>query len=212
MAEKNKVFCIDGTDKNLGSTMADKCDINKECHRQLYNESTYFKLSEDARNDLIHPIKFQLKSIVEKHPYRGKCSLKEAKFYCPILMIIKFRIFPTSFQWCFITKWVNRLFPVRHIYLSIYLSSILPFIALKRAHRQGVHAQATSQTLNFEILLWTFQTGTVFFRPKFFGRKVSLAKRSSERLNLNFELFELETSNFYVYTLNFEILIWTFQF
>ena len=40
--------------------------------------------------------------------------------------------FPLRKWWCFITKWVNRLFPVRHIYLSIYLSSILSFIALKR--------------------------------------------------------------------------------
>ena len=31
-------------------------------------------------------------------------------------------------------------------------------------------------------------------------------------LKFYFELFELETSNYYVYTLNFEILIWTFQF
>ena len=42
-----------------------------------------------------------------------------------------FFLVPTSFQWCFITKWVNRLFPVRHIYLS----SILPYHALIHVQR-----------------------------------------------------------------------------
>ena len=67
MTEKNKVICIDDTDTNLGATMADKSDVTKECHRQLYNQSTYSKLSENAKNDLIHTIKFQLKSIIKKH-------------------------------------------------------------------------------------------------------------------------------------------------
>ena len=48
--EKNKVICIDDTDKNLGAATADKSDVTKACRRQLYNQSMYFKLSEDAKN------------------------------------------------------------------------------------------------------------------------------------------------------------------
>ena len=44
MTEKNKVICIDDTDKNLGAATADKSDVIKECHRQLYDHSTYLKL------------------------------------------------------------------------------------------------------------------------------------------------------------------------
>ena len=66
MTEKNKVICIDDTDKNLGATMVDKSDIIKECCRQLYDHSKYLKLSEDAKNDLIGNVKFQLKALVEK--------------------------------------------------------------------------------------------------------------------------------------------------
>ena len=49
MTEKNKVICIDDTDKNCGAAMADKCDVTKECRRQLYDQSTYLTLSEDAK-------------------------------------------------------------------------------------------------------------------------------------------------------------------
>ena len=51
MTEKNKVICIDDTDKHLGEATADKGDVTKEYHRQLYNRSTYLKLSEDAKTD-----------------------------------------------------------------------------------------------------------------------------------------------------------------
>ena len=49
ITEKNKVMCFDDTDKNLGTATADKHDGTKECRRQLYDQSTYLKLSEDAK-------------------------------------------------------------------------------------------------------------------------------------------------------------------
>ena len=57
---KNKVICVDDMDTNLGGATADKHDGTKECRRQLYDQSTYLKLSEDAKNALIRSIKFQL--------------------------------------------------------------------------------------------------------------------------------------------------------
>ena len=62
-----------------------------------------------------------------------------------------------------------------------------------RIDRQGRVERGAVGTLHFEILIWTFN-----FASGAHGRKVSLAKRSSERLTLG--------------TLNFAILIWTFQF
>jgi hypothetical protein len=35
----DRVICIVDTDKNLGAALADKSDVNKECHRQLYNRN-----------------------------------------------------------------------------------------------------------------------------------------------------------------------------
>ena len=67
------------TDKKLEAATEDKCDVTKECRRQLYAESTYFKLSEDVRNDPIRSIKLQLQFIVEKHFYKGSCFFKEAE-------------------------------------------------------------------------------------------------------------------------------------
>ena len=48
--------------------------------RQLDHHLTYLKLSEDAKNDHMKNTKFQLKSSVGKHFYKGNCSFKEAKF------------------------------------------------------------------------------------------------------------------------------------
>ena len=60
--------------------MVDKSDAIKEGRRQLYGHTTYFKLSEDAKNDLIRRIKFQLESIVSKHYYKGNCSFNKTIF------------------------------------------------------------------------------------------------------------------------------------
>ena len=45
MKNKNVEICIDDTDKNLGPISADKVDVIKECHRQLYDIITYNKIS-----------------------------------------------------------------------------------------------------------------------------------------------------------------------
>ena len=49
MKEKNKSICIDDTDKNLGAATTDESDVTKKCRRQLFDQSTQFKLSEDAK-------------------------------------------------------------------------------------------------------------------------------------------------------------------
>ena len=36
--------CVNDTDKNLGPISADKTDVIKECHRQLYDIITYNKV------------------------------------------------------------------------------------------------------------------------------------------------------------------------
>jgi hypothetical protein len=45
MKNKNVEICIDDTDKNLGPISADKVDVIKEYHRQLYDIITYNKIS-----------------------------------------------------------------------------------------------------------------------------------------------------------------------
>ena len=42
---RNVKICIDDTDKNLGPISADKSDVIKECHRQLYDIITYNKIT-----------------------------------------------------------------------------------------------------------------------------------------------------------------------
>ena len=58
----------------------DTCDVNTECRRQLNDGFTYKKLTEEQMIEFIRNEKFQLKPIVEKHLYKGNCSVKEAKF------------------------------------------------------------------------------------------------------------------------------------
>ena len=76
---KNNIVCINDTDKNLGATNADTSDVKTECCTQLYDTFMYNHLFKEATNEFIRNVKFQFKSIVEKHLYRGSCSFKEAK-------------------------------------------------------------------------------------------------------------------------------------
>ena len=71
MLNKNKIICLNGTDKNLGATNADTFDIKTEYHRQLYNTFTYTKLFKEAKEEFIRNVKFQLNIVVEKHLYKG---------------------------------------------------------------------------------------------------------------------------------------------
>ena len=45
VTEKNKIHVINDTDKNLGPANADKSDVINKCKRQLFDVSTYLKLS-----------------------------------------------------------------------------------------------------------------------------------------------------------------------
>ena len=67
-----------GAYKNLGAANADTVDVKTECRRQLYDTFMHTKLSEEAKEEFITNNKFQLKSIVEKHLYRGSCSFNKA--------------------------------------------------------------------------------------------------------------------------------------
>ena len=73
-------MCINDTDKNLGAANTDTSNVKAECHRQFYNIFTHKILTEEQMTEFIRNVKFQLKSIVEKHLYKGNCSRKKAKF------------------------------------------------------------------------------------------------------------------------------------
>ena len=80
MKNKNVEICIDDTDKNLGPISADKVDVIKECHRQLYDIITYNKISWLETQNIISKIKKDLRRIVKKHVEKGSCSYYEEKF------------------------------------------------------------------------------------------------------------------------------------
>ena len=64
MEVKNKNQIINDSDKNLGAVMADKEDVVIECKRQLYDISTYIKLSPEEMEILIAKIKSELSEVV----------------------------------------------------------------------------------------------------------------------------------------------------
>ena len=80
MKNKNVEICIDDTAKNLGPISADKVDVIKECHRQLYDIITYKKISWLETQNIISKIKRDLRIIVKKHVEKGSCSYYEEKF------------------------------------------------------------------------------------------------------------------------------------
>ena len=80
MRVKNKVICVNETDKNLGAANAGTGDVKAERCRQLYAAFTYQKLTEAQMNEFVRNVKFQLKSLVEKNLYKGNCSIIEANF------------------------------------------------------------------------------------------------------------------------------------
>ena len=98
MMEEHKVICIIDMDKNLGATTADKFDITKECHRQLYDQSIALNYSRIQKNELICKIKLQLKSIVETHFFKVNCFFKEAKLFLSNLNDYKIPIFSHNLE------------------------------------------------------------------------------------------------------------------
>ena len=67
---KNKVICVNDTDKNLGAANGDIGDVKAECRRQLYDVFTYQKLTEEHMFEFIRNVRLN----------KGNCSIKEAKF------------------------------------------------------------------------------------------------------------------------------------
>ena len=77
---RNVKVCVNDMEKNLGPMSADKSDVIKECHRQLYAIITYNKISWEEAKHLIEKIKTDLRIIIKKHSEKGSCSNFEAKF------------------------------------------------------------------------------------------------------------------------------------
>ena len=73
---------INDTDKNMGAADADKKDVVDECGRQLSEEKTYLKLTEEELKYIISEIQTKLKNTVENHLYKGNCTKKKRNFYC----------------------------------------------------------------------------------------------------------------------------------
>ena len=80
ISAKNKNIVINDTDKNMGAADADKKDVVDECVRQLHEEKTYLKLTEEELKNIISEIQTKLKHTVESHLYKGNCTKKEAEF------------------------------------------------------------------------------------------------------------------------------------
>ena len=64
----------------MGAVDADKKDVVDECVRQLNEEKTYLKLTEEELKNIISEIQTKLKNTVESHLYKGNCTKKEAEF------------------------------------------------------------------------------------------------------------------------------------
>ena len=75
---RNVKVCIDDTDKNLGPISADKSDVIKECHRQLYDIITYNKITWEEAKNLIEKKKKDWRKKGLK--IKGSCSYFETKF------------------------------------------------------------------------------------------------------------------------------------
>ena len=68
---KNKNIVINDTDKNMGAADADKQDVVDECVRQLSEQKTYLKITEEELKYIISEIQTKLKNTVESHLYKG---------------------------------------------------------------------------------------------------------------------------------------------
>ena len=76
VTEKNHVHVINDTDKNLGPANADKSDVVS----QLYDVTTYSKLSLEEMKLFIQKCIMALRNTVNRHFYLGNCSQKEKDF------------------------------------------------------------------------------------------------------------------------------------
>ena len=70
IVNKNEIHIVNDTDKNLGAAISDKEDVVDKCKRQLYDITTYFKLSIEQMEMLIAKIQTDLEEVVNKHKIR----------------------------------------------------------------------------------------------------------------------------------------------
>jgi len=80
ITEKNKIHVVNDTDKNLGPANADKSDVIMECKRQLFDVTTYSKLSKAEVDTFLRKSIEKLRMVVEHHFYLGNCSQKQKEF------------------------------------------------------------------------------------------------------------------------------------
>ena len=64
----------------MGAAVAEIEDVIKECVRQLYDITTYLKLSSAEADMLVAKMKSELLEVVNKYVAKKECSQKEAAF------------------------------------------------------------------------------------------------------------------------------------
>ena len=95
MDMKNEAQIINDSDKNLGAVMADKEDVVVERKRQLYDISTYIKLSLEEMEILIAKVKAELLEVVNRNLLANFCLKKEKEF-----LLSKFTKFTIPHFYC----------------------------------------------------------------------------------------------------------------
>ena len=66
----------------MGAVDADKKDVVDECVRQLSEQKTYLKITEEKLKYIISEIQTKLKNTVESHLYKRYCTKKRHHFCC----------------------------------------------------------------------------------------------------------------------------------
>ena len=79
VTERNRVHVINDTDKNLGPANTVKSDVIGECKRQLFDVTTYLKLSKEEMETFLTKSIEALRRTVEHHFYVENCSQKSKR-------------------------------------------------------------------------------------------------------------------------------------
>ena len=90
---KNKNIVINDTDKNMGAADADKQDVVDECVRQLSEQKTYLKITEEKLKYIISEIQINLKIQWIVICTKGIVLKKKRNFCCLKCMYMIFHTF-----------------------------------------------------------------------------------------------------------------------
>ena len=99
VVNKNEVYVINDTDKNLGAAVGDKEDVIVKCKRQLYNINTYLKLSLEEMEMSIAKFQMELREVVNKYKNKKSCNVKEEN--CILSKLRNFTIQQFNIIWKF---------------------------------------------------------------------------------------------------------------